>query len=66
MNEYGYDEIFNNMLKACKAFISTSLSCLCNRVLFEDFFPDRLKYATIVPVYKRGDRIDLTAGLFRF
>jgi hypothetical protein len=53
---HGYDEISNNILKACKTFISAPLSYLCNRVLFEGVFPDRLKYATIVPVYKRGAR----------
>jgi hypothetical protein len=30
------------ILKACKAFISVPLSYLCNRVLFEGIFPDRL------------------------
>jgi hypothetical protein len=56
---YRYDEISNNILEASKPFISTPLSYSCNRVLFEGVFPDRLKYATIVPVYKRGDRKDL-------
>jgi Notch-like protein len=52
----GYDEISNIILKACKAYISAPLSYLCNRVLFAGVFPDRLKYATIEPVYKKGDR----------
>jgi hypothetical protein len=55
---YGYDEISSNILKACKTFISTPLSYLCNRVLFEGVFPDRLKYATIIPAFKKGDRKD--------
>jgi hypothetical protein len=59
-NTHGYDEISNNILKACKTFISTPLSCLCNRVLFEGVFPGRLKYATIIPVFKNGDRKDLS------
>jgi hypothetical protein len=29
---------------------------LCNKVLFKGLFPDRLKYATIIPVYKKGDK----------
>jgi hypothetical protein len=33
---------------------------LCNRVLFEGVFPDRLKYATIIPVFKKGDKQDLS------
>jgi hypothetical protein len=54
---HGYDEISNNILKACKTYISSLLSYLCNRVLFEGVFPDRLKYAKIIPVYKKVIRI---------
>jgi hypothetical protein len=53
---HGYDEILNNILKACKNFISEPISYLCNRALLEGIFPDRLKYATIVPIYKKGDK----------
>jgi hypothetical protein len=53
----GYDEISNNILKSCKTFISTPLSYLCNKVLFEGVFPDRLKYATILPYTKKVIRI---------
>jgi histidinol dehydrogenase len=34
----GYHEISNNILKACKTYISAPLSYLCNRVLFEGIF----------------------------
>jgi hypothetical protein len=51
-----YDEISNNILKACKSFISEPITFLCDKVLFEGIFPDRLKYATIVPIHKRGDK----------
>jgi hypothetical protein len=53
---HGYDEISNNMLKICKSFISEPVSYLCNKMLFEGIFPDRLKYTTIIPIYKRGDK----------
>jgi hypothetical protein len=53
---HGYDEISNNILKTCKAFISELISFLCNKVLFEGIFPDRLKYITIIPVHKKGDK----------
>jgi hypothetical protein len=52
--------ISNKILKACKTVISVPLSYLCNRVLFEGVSPDRLKYAEIVPVYKRGERKDIS------
>ena len=61
----GYDDISNNILKACKTFISVPLSYLCNRILFEGVFPDRLKYATVMPVYKKVIRTwHLTIDLF--
>jgi hypothetical protein len=44
------------MLKACKVFISEPISYLCNRAIHEGKFPERLKYATIVPIYKKGDK----------
>jgi Notch-like protein len=56
----GYDEISINILKTCTTYISTHLNYLSNGVSFEGIFPDRLKYATIVLVYKKGDRNILT------
>jgi hypothetical protein len=53
---YGYDEILNNILKACKSVISEPIIFLCNKAIHEGIFPDRLKYATIVPVHKKGDK----------
>jgi hypothetical protein len=55
-NSHGYDKISNNILKSCKYEISKPLSYLCNKVLCHGIFPDRLKYATITPVYKKGDK----------
>jgi hypothetical protein len=52
----GYDKISNNILKACKFFFSVPLSYLRNLALFEGIFLESLKYATIVPVYKKGDK----------
>jgi hypothetical protein len=57
---HGYEGISIKILRACKSFISVPLSYLCNRALFEGVFPDRLKYAEIIPVHKRGDKKDLS------
>jgi hypothetical protein len=46
-------KISNNILKACKNFIGEPISYLCNRSMHEGIFPDRLKYATIVPIDKK-------------
>jgi Notch-like protein len=56
----GYDENSNHILKACKIFISVPLSYLCNLALFEGIFLERLKYTTIVPVYKKVDKSIVT------
>jgi hypothetical protein len=53
---HGYDEILNNILKICRSFVSEPVSYLCNKMIFEGIFPDRLKYVTIIPIYKRGDK----------
>jgi hypothetical protein len=55
-HSHGYDEISNNILKTCKSFISEPICFLCNKVLFEGIYPDRLKYATIIPIYKKGKK----------
>jgi hypothetical protein len=57
---HGYEGISNTILKASKNFISVPLSYLCNRVLFEGIYPDRLKYAEIIPVFKKGEKCDLS------
>jgi hypothetical protein len=50
----GYDKISNNILKACEMYISVpSIKLLA---LIEGIFLEWLKYATIVPVYKKGDK----------
>jgi hypothetical protein len=43
-------------IKACKILISVPLIYLGNIALFEGIFLERLKYATIVPVYKKCDK----------
>ena len=32
---------------------------MCNRTLFTGDFPDRLKYATIRPLFKKGKKDDI-------
>jgi hypothetical protein len=40
-------------------FISVPLSYSCNRVSSEGVYPDRLKYAEVIPVFKKGEKCDL-------
>lgn len=51
----GVDEIPIFLLKHVAEFISTPLSIIINECLIEGIFPEELKKAKIVPVYKKGD-----------
>ena len=55
-SSYGYDEIPLTILKISAPFIISALICLCNKSMITGIFPIRLKYAQIVPIYKKGDR----------
>jgi len=60
-NLYGYDEIPIKILKLSAPFIISPLTYNCNKSLSSGVFPERLKYAIIKPVYKKGDKL-LTAN----
>jgi Notch-like protein len=55
-NSCGYDEISTKLIKLYACFISSPLNHICNRVLLTGVFPDRLKYATLRPLFKKGDK----------
>ena len=54
----GYDSISNRILKHYATIISKPLSHICNSSLTKGIFPDRCKYALVLPVYKKGERTD--------
>jgi len=60
-NSYGYDEIPIKILKLSALFIISPLTYICNKSLSSGVLPERLKYAIIKPVYKKGDKF-LTAN----
>ena len=51
----GYDEVSNEMLKVLADVISDPLSILINKCLSKGVFPDCLKVAQVVPLYKDED-----------
>ena len=55
-NSCGYDEIPIKILKLSTPYILSPLTFLCNKSLSTGIFPERLKYAQIRPIYKKGDR----------
>jgi len=58
-NSFGYDEVPTKILKLCSLFISPPLNCICKRTLFTGVFTDRLKYAIIRPLFKKGNKNDI-------
>ena len=58
-NSCGYDEVPSKLLKLCSYYISSSLNYIHNRTLFTGVFPDRLKYATIRPLFKKDSKDDI-------
>ena len=53
----GYDDISSTVLKLSKAYITDSLVHICNSSLIEGVFPEQLKIACVLPLYKAEDPI---------
>jgi len=54
----GYDKITTTITQVCSPYITSPLNYICNRALFIGIFPDRLKFATVRPLFKKGDKIN--------
>ena len=54
---YGYDETPIKTLKLSTPFIISPLTYICNKPLSSGVFPERLNYATIELVCKKGDKL---------
>jgi hypothetical protein len=50
-NSSGYDEITTNILQACSPYTTSPINHICNRALSTGIFPDRLKFATVRPLF---------------
>ena len=59
-NSYGYDGISYKILKLCASFIISPLTYMCNAVLSTGVFLDRLKYALVKPIYKKGNKQEMS------
>ena len=60
-NSCGCDEVPTKLLKSCSRFISSPLTYICNKTLFTGIFPDRLKYASIRPLFKKRSEKDMSS-----
>jgi hypothetical protein len=48
-------------VKSSLPFISSPLAHICNAVLGHIEFPDRVKYATVKPCFRKGNRQEMTS-----
>jgi Notch-like protein len=53
-NTSGYNEISNRLIKSSSANIISPLTYICNTILNTGIFPERLKFAMVKPVFKKG------------
>jgi hypothetical protein len=52
--------IKSKILKASAPFIITPLTYIFNKVLLTGVFPDRLKYSEVQPLFKKGEKNEIT------
>jgi hypothetical protein len=56
----GCDGIPSNVLKWCAPYISSPLTYIFNKSIKTGIFPARLKYSTIIPLHKAGDKHNMS------
>lgn len=54
-NSFGYDEISTSVVKKCIEHIINPLTVIINNSFKYGIFPESLKMAKVVPIYKKGD-----------
>jgi hypothetical protein len=59
-NSSGYDEISSKVLKSSMPFILSPLIHIRNRSLSTGTYPTRLKYSQVHPIYKKGERSEMS------
>ena len=55
-SSYGYDGLSTKLLKILEPALTKSLALLTNQVLTTGIFPDKLKIAKVIPIYKKGEQ----------
>jgi len=57
---HGYDGIYDKILKASAPFIISPLTYIFNKVLSTGVFLDQLKYSEVQPLFKKGEKTEIT------
>jgi hypothetical protein len=55
-NSSGYDVITTNIIKISKPFIISPIINICNKMLAQGIYSERLKFSLIRPIYKSGNK----------
>ena len=58
-NSHGYDEVSSKILKISAPYKKTPLTYIFNQILRVGIFPDKMKYAIIKPLHKKGSTKEL-------
>jgi hypothetical protein len=59
-NSCGYDGLSNKILKLCGSRISKPLMYIYNKSLSCGIYPERLKYAIIIPCFNKGEKSQIS------
>ena len=59
-NAHGYNDISIKILKWSPPFISSPLTYIFNKSLELGSFPPRLKYSTVIPIFKTRDKLNMS------
>ena len=60
-NSSGYDDISNIIIKHSALFILSPITFIFNTALKTGVFPERLKYAIVKPILKKGDPTSISS-----
>jgi hypothetical protein len=59
-NSHGYDEISTKVLKCSLNVISSPLTYIFNLALSTGTFPTCMKYSIVKPLFKKGDKSNIS------
>ena len=59
-NSHGYDKISVKILNLSSQFITSPLTYIYNKSLSTGTFPTGLKFSVVRPLYKKGDRTNIS------
>lgn len=55
----GYDNVSTSLVKYCAIILSDILEKLFNSCVEQGYYPDELKKARVIPIYKKGDPLNV-------